>query len=418
MENLPRNLADHRSSKMRPGRKSQGSSDSNVALSMSQSTPEQPSRLSTTSLRSGGRDPLSESQRSSVTDPRFSESSRSDQSYGDQTFQTNFPRDRHGTASSAKRFRLPRLKRNRSPLFPLPPKVPYPDRAIDNAPKFPPADTPRSEGANDHDRVSPLPSPARSSVALTTAGPPLFRHDSTNSNHSIRSTPPYKGRGRSSTMGSLAENQDDLSPVPPFLASSARTSISTSGRKSFGDLFNISQRLRQNSEPPIPRHGSPGTGGSATPVRPELPPVPKREEEDTPATYLTKLEENLPRGMIAGVLSQYDDEFFKVALRKYMRSFSYFGDPIDMSIRKLLMEVELPRETQQIDRFLQAFADRYHECNPGIFASTGKTHCRAQHRSLLTFPQIRHTSLRSRSLSCILMCSTKTTSGKCKSRIT
>lgn len=173
-------------------------------------------------------------------------------------------------------------------------------------------------------------------------------------------------------MGSLAENQDDLSPVPPFLASSARTSTSTSGRKSFGDLFNISQRLRQNSEPPIPRNGSPGIGGSATPVQPELPPVPEREDGDTPATYLTKLEENLPRGMIAGVLAQSDDEFFKIALRKYMRSFSYFGDPIDMSIRKLLMEVELPKETQQIDRFLQAFADRYHECNPGIFASTGK----------------------------------------------
>lgn len=173
-------------------------------------------------------------------------------------------------------------------------------------------------------------------------------------------------------MGSLAENQDDLSPVPPLLASSSRTSTSTSGRKSFGDIFNISQRLRQNSEPPIPRNGSPGIGGSATPVQPELPPVPQREDGDTPATYLTKLEEDLPRGMIAGVLSQSDAEFFKVALRKYMRSFSYFGDPIDMSIRKLLMEVELPKETQQIDRFLQAFADRYHECNPGIFASTGK----------------------------------------------
>jgi Sec7-like guanine-nucleotide exchange factor len=75
--------------------------------------------------------------------------------------------------------------------------------------------------------------------------------------------------------------------------------------------------------------------------------------------------------MIGGVLCQSDEDFFKVALRKYMRGFSYFGDPMDMSIRKLLMEVDLPKETQQIDRFLQAFADRYHECNPGIFASPG-----------------------------------------------
>lgn len=173
-------------------------------------------------------------------------------------------------------------------------------------------------------------------------------------------------------MGSVAENQEDLSPVP-YLVSSGRTSTSTSGRKSFGDLFGISQRLRQNSEPPIPRRGSPALGGVPTPVssKPDLPPCPTREESDTPASYLTKLEEELPRGVIGSILSQSDDEFYKVGLRKYMRSFSYFGDPIDISIRKLLMEVELPKETQQIDRFLQSFADRYHECNPGIFATTG-----------------------------------------------
>lgn len=176
-------------------------------------------------------------------------------------------------------------------------------------------------------------------------------------------------------MGSLAENNmDEPSPIP-YLASSGRTSTSTSGRKSFGDIFSISQRLRQNSEPPIPRNGSPGLlSGAATPIKADLPSVPDREEGETPAAYLTKLEENLPRGMIGGVLSQSDDEFYKIGLRKYMRSFSYFGDPIDMAIRKLLMEVELPKEAQQIDRFLQAFSDRYHECNPGIFASTDQAY--------------------------------------------
>jgi hypothetical protein len=52
-----------------------------------------------------------------------------------------------------------------------------------------------------------------------------------------------------------------------------------------------------------------------------------------------------------------------------MRGFMFFGDPMDMALRKLLMEAELPKETQQIDRFLQAFANRYHECNPGIYSS-------------------------------------------------
>ncbi|KAJ5750820.1 hypothetical protein N7533_007848 [Penicillium manginii] len=379
MEDLSRNSTDQ--PRLKQTRKNQGSTDSQIgdsSLSTFQTTSETPGRLSTNSLRGGSRDQPVDSNRSSAVDPRFSESSRSDQSYGDQvpTYQTNSPREGHGSTSSAKRFRLPRLKRNKSPLFPLPPRPTPSSRALDAAPKFS-ADTPKSEGSVDHDQVSPLPSPSRSSVGLASSVPPqLFRNDSTNSARSLRSNPSHNGRGRSSTMGSVAENQDDLSPVP-YLASSGRTSTSTSGRKSFGDLFNISQRLRQNSEPPFPRHGSPGVGGpgSLTPAsKPDLPPVPSREEDDTPASFLTKLEENLPKGSIAGILAQSDQEFFKVALRKYMRGFHYFGDPIDMAIRKLLMEVELPKETQQIDRFLQAFADRYHECNPGIFATTDQAY--------------------------------------------
>ncbi|CDM27071.1 hypothetical protein DTO013E5_4257 [Penicillium roqueforti] len=354
----------------KPRRRGQGSTDSQVTdstLAMSQSITEEPGRLSTNSR--GGTTQPNDSQRSSVIDPRFSESSRSDQSYGDQTVTPSIsPRDVQ-PVTTAKRFRMPRLTRSRTPLFPLPPKVSQPAGGVDGRPKFPPADTPKSEPSDGQDQVSPLPSPARSTVGFVASSnvPPLFRNDSTNSARSVRSNPSFKNRGRSSTMGSLAENQDDLS-IPPYLASSARTSTSTSGRKSFGDIFNITQRLRQNSSPPSPHHGSPTIGGASTPVKQELA-IPKREENDTPASYLTRLEETLPRGMIAGVLAQSDEEFYKVCLRKHMRTFSYFGDPLDMAIRKLLMEVELPKETQQIDRFVQAFADRYHECNPGIFTS-------------------------------------------------
>jgi len=101
--------------------------------------------------------------------------------------------------------------------------------------------------------------------------------------------------------------------------------------------------------------------------------VPERHEGDTPAKYLIRLEEAVNRGAVATILSQSNDEFMKNVLRSYMRGFKFFGDPLDMSTRKLLMEVELPKETQQIDRVLQAFANRYHECNPGVYASPGKS---------------------------------------------
>ena len=97
--------------------------------------------------------------------------------------------------------------------------------------------------------------------------------------------------------------------------------------------------------------------------------VPERKEGETPAKYLIRLEETVSRHIVATILSQKNDEFFKNVLRSYMRGFKFFGEPLDMAVRKVLMEVELPKETQQIDRVLQAFANRYHECNPGVYAS-------------------------------------------------
>lgn len=46
-------------------------------------------------------------------------------------------------------------------------------------------------------------------------------------------------------------------------------------------------------------------------------------------------------------------------------------DPLDIAMRKLLMHVGLPRETQQIDRVIEAFARRYRYCNPDLFTSDG-----------------------------------------------
>jgi hypothetical protein len=102
--------------------------------------------------------------------------------------------------------------------------------------------------------------------------------------------------------------------------------------------------------------------------------LPERHEDDTPAKYLVRLEEAVSRGVVASVLSKGTDLFSQAVLRSYMRGFGFFGDPMDMAIRKLLMEVELPKETQQIDRCLQGFANRYHECNPGIYASADQAY--------------------------------------------
>ncbi|KAJ9622687.1 hypothetical protein H2203_006337 [Taxawa tesnikishii (nom. ined.)] len=98
-------------------------------------------------------------------------------------------------------------------------------------------------------------------------------------------------------------------------------------------------------------------------------PIPEREEGDTPGKYLERLEAAASRSLIAGLMSKSSDPFHQAVLRSYTRRFPFFGEPIDMSLRKFLLEAELPKETQQVDRVIQAFADRYHECNPGIFVA-------------------------------------------------
>lgn len=333
---------------------------------------------------------------------RLSESSRSEGSLGEHGVYATTTTT-HTVSTTTTFFRLPRRKKNKGPLFPLPIKVSTPEpsqstsftprasigaRTSESPQRRSPARTPPlnsfhpfsgpSHGSNGF--TSPLPSPTRvrddaSCMEFNNAGP------SGSSSPVYADLAPYGRRGRSSTKGSVRQSgEDEPLPTPP-LPLSGRTSSSTTGRASLGGLFNLS-RLRQNSEPLQLRQGphpvipgtpiSAGSKSQSLSLSREPVIVPERQEGDTPAKYLIRLEEAVSRGVVATILSQSNDDFFKNVLRSYMRGFKFFGDPLDMSTRKLLMEVELPKETQQIDRVLQAFANRYHECNPGVYASPGR----------------------------------------------
>ncbi|MCJ1438908.1 hypothetical protein MMC27_008298 [Xylographa pallens] len=335
---------------------------------------------------------------------RLSDSSRSDASSGDHgVFATTTTT--HTVSTTTTFFRLPRRKKDRGPLFPLPPRVTTSNLSASSTPRLStsgrPSESPirhsfsTATGTPDmpslFDRPKGQSSPTHTALAATSLtfaapGSTLLRSDSSASRRSGRSSTTtgrpagLQLRGRSSTMSSLRRAmEDDGLPTPP-IPQSTRTSTSTSGRTSLGGIFNLS-RLRQSSEPMFGRSGL-NTGG--TPDTPRStgskqnsfslsrePPVviPERQEGDTPAKYLARLEEVVNRGAIAALLSKSDDEFSRNVLRSYMRRFKFFEDPLDMAVRKMLMHVELPKETQHIDRTLQSFADRYHECNPGIFLS-------------------------------------------------
>ncbi|KAI0472188.1 hypothetical protein GGR56DRAFT_657296 [Xylariaceae sp. FL0804] len=300
---------------------------------------------------------------------RISDSSRSESSCADQ----NVPP--HPLTSSNSFFRLGRRRpKQPEPLFPmghLPQKSKTP--ALSNPPTLPRNSTSTSHEtrpSTGHERPSLRVSPSHGpGAAGKTSGSPataLFRPNSRNSAQSSPTRAALGRKGRSSTMSSLGESFIDPQGT-------SRTS-SSFGRKSFGDLLGLS-RVRPNADqgrqgsltPATP--GSVGSKNNSLQLVRESIALPPRREDDTPARYLARLEEVANRGVIASVLSKETDAFFAAVLRSYMRSFSFFEEPMDMAIRKLLMEAELPKETQQIDRCLQAFANRYHECNPGIYST-------------------------------------------------
>ncbi|KAK3378189.1 hypothetical protein B0H63DRAFT_239861 [Podospora didyma] len=330
---------------------------------------------------------------------RLSESSRSDASSGDRVYGSTTTTT-HTVHTTTTFFRLGRRKNKRpEPLFPiahLQPKSKTPFTQDSNVSRSSlSAPTPESlERSNSRSprpsQVTPTPSrPSSRNEATTPSGPALslftrsgaspatalFRPGSRHSGHSSPTRTYLHKRGRSSTLSSLGRNSPresvDEAQTPP----TARASMST-GRKSFGDLLGLG-RLRAPPSTTSIQQGiqTPVTPGSNTSKNNslQLPRhsiiLPERRQDDTPAQYLERLLSVVSRSVIAAAVSKGVDTFSQSVLRSYMRSFKFFEDPMDMAIRKLLMEAELPKETQQIDRTLQAFANRYHECNPGIYSS-------------------------------------------------
>lgn len=62
-----------------------------------------------------------------------------------------------------------------------------------------------------------------------------------------------------------------------------------------------------------------------------------------------------------------------------MNRFDFTHIALDVALRRFLMHMSLPKETQQIDRVIEAFATRYDLCEPGLFGSKGQSalHSRA-----------------------------------------
>ncbi|KAF9172630.1 hypothetical protein BGX21_008549 [Mortierella sp. AD011] len=91
---------------------------------------------------------------------------------------------------------------------------------------------------------------------------------------------------------------------------------------------------------------------------------------EPPRQYLERIKETVSKAELGDMLSKESDPFHQAVLRVHMESFDFKRDPIDLALRKFLLDFHFPKEAQQIDRVLEAFANRYHTCNPHLFRSS------------------------------------------------
>ncbi|SJX60181.1 uncharacterized protein SRS1_11495 [Sporisorium reilianum f. sp. reilianum] len=138
-----------------------------------------------------------------------------------------------------------------------------------------------------------------------------------------------------------------------------------------------SPRVSSSSRPSFSRQLSASTGLSDAEAK-QLSAKPEKkfslsaflpyDDEEAPE-YAERIASSAPKAQIAAILASSADVFYVEALHHFMTCFWFNGLPLDIALRKLLMDLHLPKETQQIDRVMEAFAKRYNECNSGLFAS-------------------------------------------------
>ncbi len=184
-------------------------------------------------------------------------------------------------------------------------------------------------------------------------------------------------------------------------SSSAMASQSDGRTRSIVSSRSLSDaQFRASSE--RPQSSQAETYDSATPPPISIPSGGKiaPRDDESPDDFMARAAKSLDKSEIAVVLSSHGHPFYQEALQACMRRFQFAGNALDIALRKLLMEVCLPKETQQIDRVMEAFAIRYCECNEGLFLSHGEPLLPRRHdprssradRDLLPRPQINPTS--------------------------
>ncbi|BFZ53381.1 hypothetical protein PYCC9005_000404 [Savitreella phatthalungensis] len=220
-----------------------------------------------------------------------------------------------------------------------------------------PAISPRYERDNPLERLSRQHS-VRSIASQTSAR----SNPAINSGYVDRTMSPdgMRGRGRSMTHVGHAEGSRTLS------SRSSRFFTLPRLRKGESDMELLRRQAALAAQEDSPVSASPVHAASRQPSPDKV--LPEPVEGEKVEDYLTRLDIlGVNRSQLLALLSLSDSAFCLECLTHATQRFDFSDEPLDMSLRRLLMDAQLPRETQQIDRVLTAFAKRYHDCNPSLY---------------------------------------------------
>jgi hypothetical protein len=202
--------------------------------------------------------------------------------------------------------------------------------------------------------------PRRRPSAIRKLSNTLLGAGSKSSTSSPKSTslfplPPRSSGSLSSSLNNSGFHWEEPTPAP------GGTGTSASPRPSMGSFTAPSASISTSSA---------STTGGTGPIL-NLKQIAARDGDESADDYVRRVSLAVPRNEIAGVLATSSDEFHIEALRQYMTRFDFLHQPLDVALRQLLMHMSLPKETQQIDRVVEAFAVRYEQCEPDLFRHKG-----------------------------------------------
>ncbi|XP_035780712.1 PH and SEC7 domain-containing protein-like isoform X2 [Anopheles albimanus] len=151
--------------------------------------------------------------------------------------------------------------------------------------------------------------------------------------------------------------------------SSSENGDDAAGRNETTGRNEVNIRLSHEASPPVSDDGSDTDSLNSFQYSPKAVDIPSAERLAKRLFHL----DGFKKSDVSPHLYKIND-FNEVVAREYLNYFDFRGQPLDVALRVFLERFSLSGETQERERVLQHFANRYHYCNPQEFANLDVIH--------------------------------------------